>query len=100
MNDSFELEIKELIVNALVLNDIKPEQVDSVAPLFGAGGAGGAGLGLDSIDALELAMAIGKRYQVKFNSDDRQNRDTFGNVRNLAAYVARMRPDAAIKETP
>jgi acyl carrier protein len=97
MNDSFELEIKELIVNALMLNDIKPEQVDSVAPLFGAGGAG---LGLDSIDALELAMAIGKRYQVKFNSDDRQNRDTFGNVRNLAAYVARMRPDAAIKETP
>ncbi len=93
MNDSFELEIKELIVNALMLNDIKPEQVDSVAPLFGSG------LGLDSIDALELAMAIGKRYQVKFNSSDRQNRDTFGSVRNLAAYVSRMRLDAAAKGT-
>ena len=94
MNDTFELEIKELIVNALMLNDIKPEQVDSTAPLFGAG------LGLDSIDALELAMAIGKRYQVKFNSDDRANRETFGSVRNLAAYVAKMRPAAAARETP
>ena len=43
--------------------------------------------------------AIGKRYQVKFNSDDAANRDTFGCVRNLAAYVAKMRPDAAAKGT-
>ena len=93
MNETFELEIKHLIVNALMLNDVKAEQVDSVAPLFGAG------LGLDSIDALELAMAIGKRYQVKFNSDDAANRETFNCVRNLAAYVAKMRPDAAAKGT-
>ena len=93
MNDQFELEIKHLIVDALMLNDVKPEQVNSVAPLFGGG------LGLDSIDALELAMAIGKRYQVKFSSSDVANKETFACVRNLAAYVAKMRPDAAPKGT-
>lgn len=93
MNEHFELEIKHLIVDSLMLNDVKPEQVDSDAPLFGAG------LGLDSIDALELAMAIGKRYQVKFSSDDSANRETFACVRNLAAYVAKMRPDTALRGT-
>ena len=96
MNEQFELEIKHLIVDALMLNDVRPEQVDSAAPLFGAGGAG---LGLDSIDALELAMAIGKRYDVKFSSDDGANRETFACVRNLAAYVTKMRPPSAPKET-
>jgi acyl carrier protein len=94
MNDSFELEIKHLIVDALMLKTVKAEQVDSMAPLFG-----GTGLGLDSIDALELAMAIGKRYQVKFSSDDRANRETFACVRSLATYVAGMRTDAAVGAT-
>ena len=93
MNDTFELEIKHLLVEALMLNDVKPEQVNSTAPLFGTG------LGLDSIDALELAIAIGKKYQVKFSSDDNANRETFSCVRNLAAYVWKMRPDGAPKET-
>jgi acyl carrier protein len=92
MNDSFELEIKQLIVDALMLKTVKPEQVDSNAPLFGS-----TGLGLDSIDALELAMAIGKRYQVKFSSDDRTNRETFACVRSLAAYVSGKRADAAVE---
>jgi acyl carrier protein len=82
---AFELEIKHLIVDSLQLRDQRPEDIDSTAPLFVAG------LGLDSIDALELAMAIGKRYGVKFSSDDAINRQTFTNVRSLAAYVAGMR---------
>jgi acyl carrier protein len=78
---AFELEIKHLIVDSLMLKDQRAEEIDENAPLFVQG------LGLDSIDALELAMAVGKRYSVKFSSDDAVNRQTFANVRNLAAYV-------------
>ena len=83
---AFELEIKHLIVDSLMLKDQKAEEIDETAPLFVQG------LGLDSIDALELAMAIGKRYQVKFSSDDAVNKQTFANVRNLAAYVVQAMP--------
>ncbi len=86
--DEFELEMKHLIVEALLLKDVTPAQIDSAAPLFVGG------LGLDSIDALELAMTIGKRYGVKFSSDDKANHETFSCVRNLAAYVASMRLSA------
>ncbi len=86
---AFELEMKKLIVEALMLTDVKAEEIDSAAPLFGTG------LGLDSIDALELAIAIGKRYRVKFSSDDNSNRDTFRSVQALAEYVARSIPAAA-----
>jgi acyl carrier protein len=79
---AFELEIKHLIVDALMLKDQTPDDIDSTAPLFVEG------LGLDSIDALELAMAIGKRYGVKFGSDDAVNRQAFANVRSLAAFIA------------
>jgi len=78
---AFELEIKHLIVDSLMLKDQRAEEIDATAPLFVQG------LGLDSIDALELAMAVGKRYSVKFSSDDAVNRQTFANVRNLAAFV-------------
>ena len=86
---AFELEMKKLIVEALMLTDVKAEEIDSAAPLFGAG------LGLDSIDALELAIAIGKRYRVKFSADDNSNRDTFRSVQALAEFVARSIPTAA-----
>ena len=76
-----EQEIKELIVEALMLDDVKPEDIDSAAPLFVEG------LGLDSIDALELAMAIDKKFGVRIRADDEQNRHIFANVKNLAAYV-------------
>lgn len=76
-----EQEIKELIVEALMLDDVRPEDIDSDAPLFVEG------LGLDSIDALELAMAIDKKFGVRIRADDEQNRHIFANVKNLAAYV-------------
>ncbi|HEY8427303.1 MAG TPA: phosphopantetheine-binding protein [Sandaracinaceae bacterium] len=76
-----EKELKELIIEALMLEDMAVEDIDSDAPLFVEG------LGLDSIDALELAMAIDKKYGVRIKADDEQNRRIFSNVKSLAAYV-------------
>lgn len=76
-----EQEMKELIVKALMLEDVKPEDIESGAPLFGDG------LGLDSIDALELAMAIEQRYKVSFDPDDERNRAIFSSVHALSTYV-------------
>ncbi len=80
-----EREIKELIVEALMLDDVAPADIDSGAPLFVEG------LGLDSIDALELAMAIDKKFGVRIRADDEGNKSIFANVKNLAAYVAQHR---------
>jgi len=74
-------EIKELIIEALMLQDMSPEDIDEQAPLLVEG------LGLDSIDVLELAMAINKRYGVKTKADDAQNRHIFASVHNLATFI-------------
>jgi acyl carrier protein len=79
---SIERELKHLIVEALVLEDVEPDSIDPEAPLFVEG------LGLDSIDALELAMAIERKYQVTFEADDERNREIFATVRSLATFVA------------
>ena len=81
MNE-LEQNIKELIVEALMLDDVTPAQIETDAPLFVEG------LGLDSIDALELAMAIDKKFGVRIRADDEQNRQIFASVKSLAAYVA------------
>jgi acyl carrier protein len=80
--DELENEIKKLIISALDLEDIKPEDIDSAAPLFGSG------LGLDSIDALELGIAMKKKFNISFSSKDEDNRKHFASVRALADYVA------------
>jgi acyl carrier protein len=80
-----ERELKHLIVEALVLEDVEPDSIDPEAPLFVEG------LGLDSIDALELAMAIERKYQVTFEADDERNREIFATVRSLATFVAARR---------
>ena len=67
--EALERELKELIIESLMLQDMTPEEIDSNAPLLVDG------LGLDSIDVLELAMAIHKRYGIKTKADDAQNRD-------------------------
>ena len=74
-------EIKELIIEALMLQDMSPEGIDEQAPLLVEG------LGLDSIDVLELAMAINKKYGVKTKADDAQNRHIFASVHNLATFI-------------
>ena len=79
--ESLEFELKKLIIEALALEDIAPESIESSAALFVEG------LGLDSIDALELAMALEERYGVQIGDDPDTNRQIFASVRNLATYV-------------
>lgn len=81
MSQNLEAELKELIVDALMLEDTSAHEIDSDQALFAEG------LGLDSIDALELAMAIDKKYGVRIKADDEINRQIFANVKSLAAYV-------------
>jgi acyl carrier protein len=83
-----EDELKSMIVETLMLKDVKPQEIDVDAPLFAAG------LGLDSIDALELAVEIGRRYKVQIKADDERNREIFRSVRSLAAFVAEERDRA------
>ena len=80
--EALENEIKSLIVEALRLEDVKPEDIDAVAPIFGGG------LALDSIDALELGVAIQKRYGIKMSADADENKKHFSSVRSLASFVA------------
>lgn len=79
--ESLEREIKELIIEALALEDVMPMDIESEAALFVEG------LGLDSIDALELAMALEERYGVQIGDDPDLNQQIFASVRNLAGYV-------------
>ncbi|GAA0571383.1 xanthomonadin biosynthesis acyl carrier protein XanC [Craurococcus roseus] len=79
-----ELEVAGLIVSALSL-ETGPEDIAPEEPLFGAG------LGLDSIDALELALAISKRYGVQLRSDDERNHRIFSSLRTLAAHIEKNR---------
>lgn len=76
-----ELEIKKLIVSALQLEDLKVEDIPSDEPLFGEG------LGLDSIDALELGVALRKRFSLKIETVNDDLKQHFRNVRSLAAFV-------------
>ncbi|KRG76713.1 acyl carrier protein [Stenotrophomonas chelatiphaga] len=77
-----EHEIKELIISALSLEDVSAADIDAAAPLFGEG------LGLDSIDALELGLALQKQYGVSLSADSEETRRHFGSVQALAAFVA------------
>ncbi len=75
-----ELDLARLIVLTLNL-EIQPEEIDPEAPLYGEG------LGLDSIDVLELALAVSKTYGVKLRSDDENNRSIFSSLRNLNQHI-------------
>jgi acyl carrier protein len=80
-----KLEIKRLIVDALGLEDIRPEDIEDDAPLFNEG------LGLDSIDALELGVALRKRYQIRLEANDAGVREYFRTVSSLCRLVERYR---------
>jgi len=77
-----ERELKELIVSALNLEDLGPDDIDSDEPLFGKG------LGLDSIDGLELGVAIRKKYGIKVQGTKDEIRAIFETVRSIARYLA------------
>ena len=78
---ALEGEIKELIVSALNLEDLRPEAIDSDEALFGDG------LGLDSIDALELGVALQKKYGITIGSVTDQVKAHFQSVRKIAQFV-------------
>ncbi|MCP5079054.1 MAG: acyl carrier protein [Psychromonas sp.] len=77
-----ETEIKTLIIEALNLEDMSVDDINSEEALFGDG------LGLDSIDALELGLAIKKQYSVVIDADDTETRQHFASVANLAKYIS------------
>jgi acyl carrier protein len=76
-----ELELAQLLVESLNLEDVEAGAIDPEAPLFNTG------LGLDSIDALELALAISKQYGFQLRSDNDENRRIFASLRALSAHV-------------
>ncbi len=76
-----QLEIKQLIIDALGLEDITPHDIAADQPLFGDG------LGLDSVDALELGLAIQKRFGIKIDAEAKDTRKHFASVNSLAAFV-------------
>jgi acyl carrier protein len=80
-----EHELAQIIVSALNLEGVAPAQIDPEAPLFKTG------LGLDSIDALELALEISKRYGFQLRSDDENNIRIFSSLRSLAGHIAQHR---------
>ena len=81
MSEDLELRIKQVIVEALMLEDVKPEEIQTDAPLFVEG------LGLDSIDALELAVALHSEFGIRTKADDERNREIFQSVASLAKFI-------------
>lgn len=82
---TLEQDIKALIISSLALEDISPEEINPTEPLFVKG------LGLDSIDALELGLALQRKYGVSVSSDSEETRRHFASVRALAAFVTAQR---------
>ena len=80
-DQELEEQLKKLIVDTLALEDVSPESIETEAPLFGEG------LGLDSIDALELALAIHTEYGVKTEEGDERNREYYYSVKSLADFI-------------
>ncbi|MAJ61099.1 MAG: acyl carrier protein [bacterium TMED88] len=80
-NESLHQEIKVLIVETLMLEDVTAEAIETDAPLFGEG------LGLDSIDSLEIAMVLEENYGVVLDEDPDTNREIFQSVASLARFV-------------
>lgn len=78
-----ELALAELIVTTLNL-ETRPAEIDPEAPLYGAG------LGLDSIDMLEIALAVSKAYGIRLRSDDENNQKIFSSLRSLSRHIQQL----------
>ena len=82
--EALKQEVKQLIVTSLNL-EVGADEIDDAAPLFQSG------LGLDSIDALELALEIFKQYKVQLRAEDEENGRIFASLRALAAHIEHLR---------
>lgn len=78
---NIETELKELVIATLNLEDMSVDDIKTDQPLFGAG------LGLDSIDALELGVAIKKKYKVSLNVDDGKVKEHFYSISTLSKFI-------------
>lgn len=85
--------IKEIIVETLALEDVAPTSIKTDAPLFGEG------LGLDSIDALELALAFHKEFGVRTQENDENNREYYRSVASLVKFITDKQAEAASSES-
>jgi acyl carrier protein len=81
MQTEQEKQLADLIVESLNLEDVKAEEIRPEDPLFGEG------LGLDSIDALELALAITQKYAIQMKANDKGMKKAFGTLRSLNAFI-------------
>ncbi|MDR1367499.1 MAG: phosphopantetheine-binding protein [Candidatus Accumulibacter sp.] len=80
--ETLKNEIRKLIVDSLALEDVTPDDIGDDLPLFGDDG-----LGLDSIDALELGVALRKKYGLRIDSNDSGTREHFASVDNLVKFI-------------
>lgn len=98
LQEALKEEIKVLIVEALMLDDVTPAEIKDDAPLFIDG------LGLDSIDALELSIALNDRYGIKIDAEDERIREWFASVSALAhlvrQHVSQQESDSPVERRP
>lgn len=81
-------EVKAILIEELQLEDVKPEDIDVDAPLFGGG------LGLDSIDALELAITLERAYGVRIKSGDSRNEEILSSLGSLTKFIEENRTNS------
>lgn len=81
-----EQEMAQLLVESLNLEDVAASEIEPDAPLFGDG------LGLDSIDALEIALAISQKYEVQMQAEEESTREAFATLRSLTRFVEQNQP--------
>ncbi|BFM06638.1 phosphopantetheine-binding protein [Halioxenophilus aromaticivorans] len=82
---AFETEIASLLIEALDLEDKSAQDINPTEPLFGEG------LGLDSIDALEIALAISQKYGIQMKAEEEQTKEAFYNLQSLCAFIEQRR---------
>lgn len=85
--DTLKQELKQLIIDSLGLEDITVDTIDDDQPLFGEG------LGLDSVDSLELGLALQQRYGIRMDPEKHNLRDIFSSVSSLARFVKNQQTD-------
>lgn len=79
--ENLEKEVAQMIIDCLSLEEITAEEIDPKEPLFNEG------LGLDSIDALELSVSLSKAYGIELRNNDAGNKEIFSSLRSLSAYI-------------
>jgi acyl carrier protein len=88
--DSLKLELKQLLIDALDLEDMAPADIDDDAPLFESDG-----IGLDSIDALEIGIVLRKHYGLTIAANDERTHQHFRSISTLAAMIAAAQADGS-----